>query len=138
MKTGGMMRIGLRTQLLAPTMAILIIGIALSSWFSSKQAADALRDELVDSTEHILETASIALSTYNKSVAGGVKVLARDETIQRMCAVPGEGLKLAANRLLKEAAESFPNLYGANLVGLDGTIIASSDPEEVGTTSSAP
>jgi len=129
------MRIGLGVQLLAPTLASIALSLTLSGLYSFHKTSEAIREEVLDSTEHLLETLVHDLTAYQQAIGGAVKLAAGDEAIRKLCAPGGvdQDAATTAGRFLKRILDSFPTVVGANLVDLSGNVIAASDPKEAGT-----
>lgn len=127
------MRVGLRTQLLVPILGVIFLSLGFSGLYSFDKAVEAMRGEMLDTTGQLLGAVNHDLTAYLQSAQGVVKLAAGDEQLIAMFAAPGPQTRAAADKRLKEMLAGFPAIVGANLVDLAGTVVAASDPKEVGT-----
>jgi len=119
------MKLGLRSKLLVPTVAAVIVSMALASFFSSRKASDELWTELLNSSKVIAGNLTSSAGSFASDVRGAVVLQAGNEKVQRVLADPSAENRQAAHEALVALTQFDKSIQGANILNASGELVAS-------------
>lgn len=133
----------LKSRLIMLVLLVSIIPITLIGYLSYMSGKNALRNRMLDSLTAIAESRETAIILYLKAKAGRTIDFASDGFIRNSCAISenpelsveddSEDVLLRLNRyLVKDKMSLDREIYGINVIDLNGTVIASTMDSEIG------
>jgi methyl-accepting chemotaxis protein len=126
------MKLGLRSKLLVPTVAAVIVSMALASYFSSRRASDELWAELLNSSKVISGNLANSAGSFGSDLIGAVTLHARNGKIMRaLTDGSAESLKDAHDALV-DLTKFDESIQAANILDTKGDTVTSSDPKATG------
>ncbi len=126
------MKAGLRTKLLLPTIGIVILSMALASYFSARKASDQLWAELLNSARQLTSSLNLSLAMFTDDIKGAVRLGSGNETLPGVLRENTPETMAKAVETLKALAGFDAAIQGANLLDKAGNVLASSDPGTTG------
>jgi len=126
------MKLGLRSKLLLPTIAAVVVSMALASYFSSRKASEELWAELLNSSRILAGNLASGVGSFSGDVKAAVVLQAQNGKIKRaLTEGTPESLKEAREALI--ALNKFDeSLQGTNILSAKGDVIATDAGEAKG------
>jgi methyl-accepting chemotaxis protein len=122
------MKIGLRTKILGPTLAIVVVCMVAASVFSARKGSNELWNDLINTAQHLVNNLSRSLGMFAEDLQGAVVLLARDPAVGQVLARNSPEARQAASTVLVALTKFNTAIQGANILDKDGNVVASSDP----------
>jgi len=126
------MKLGLRSKLLVPTIAAVVVSMALASYFSSRKASEELWTELLNSSRILAGNLASGVGSFSGDVKAAVVLQAQNGKIKRALTDGSpESFKEAREALI--ALNKFDeSLQGTNLLTAKGDVIVTDAGEAKG------
>jgi methyl-accepting chemotaxis protein len=131
------MKWNLNNKFIVPMVALIVIGMGVSTTISYFKARDALKATVIDNVQHIANNTSEMVVSWvqdrkldvnNWSKQDLLKTAIQDTTV-------GEDARKSANLWLADLKEAYKYYESLNVAGASGLLIASANPEIVGKVS---
>lgn len=128
------MKLSLRVKLLAPTLCVVALTVALLSWSSYRTAREALISDMELQLQRINSTALGHIESWVGDRKLDVDLLASSPILQLCTQETPAGVesRKAANEEMIRAVKVFGHYDRINITNIKGLAIASSDPQAVG------
>jgi len=126
------MKLGLRSKLLVPTIAAVVVSMALASYFSSRKASEELWTELLNSSRILAGNLASGVGSFSGDVKAAVVLQSQNGKIKRALTDGSpESFKEAREALI--ALNKFDeSLQGTNLLTAKGDVIVTDAGEAKG------
>jgi len=126
------MKAGLRSKLLLPTIGAVIVCMALSSYFSSKKAADELWSELLNSSQVLARNLSSSAGSFAGDMRGAVVLQSHNDKVKRAINDPSAENFTEARQVLVDLTKFDESIQGVNVLDKNGEVVLGDDPKAKG------
>src|SRR5512142_1691216 len=117
------MKAGLRAKLLIPILAAVIVSMGAAGYFSATNASQALSEDLVSTSKHIVQGLSVALGVFADGIRDATALQSTKESVVRVFADKNPETLKAARETLKELMRFDEAIQGANLLDTKGDVV---------------
>lgn len=126
------MKLKLRSQILLPTLLVVIVGMAIATLLSYQASKDALQDTIHDQMKQMTVGLSKQIDNWVADLASDIQTLARQEAMRAPLEQPDGAAAAAANHILQDMAKEYSSYELLAVAGRDGTVVAASEQRFVG------
>ncbi|MGE0086872.1 MAG: methyl-accepting chemotaxis protein [Desulfococcaceae bacterium] len=125
---------GLRTKFLLPTIAIIIMAISVSTWFSHTESKKALEKAMIEQIRGIADSLAVHLASWAKRAQMDISIWSEQTICQ--ASIPetflGQSARKSFSLLLERLKADYGFYENISLLNANGLVIASSEPEQIG------
>lgn len=128
------MKLSLRNRMLLPIIAVIFIGMGVSSYMAYRSARDSLYDASINYVETVTSSLALQVDLWVKDLKADLTVLAEEEAVTELAEYGGADPSMVArtNMALKRFFDKYDFYNIIALTDLNGVAVASSNESKVG------
>ncbi len=129
------MQWNLKNKFLIPMITLIVVGMGVSSTVSYVKSRNALKAAIIEDVKHIANSTSEMMISWIKDRKLDVKNWGEQEVLKDAIkdTFEGRAARKAANRWLSLLKTEYQHYESIDVAGLDGTVIASPNPDVIDT-----
>ncbi|MCK9294948.1 MAG: methyl-accepting chemotaxis protein [Desulfobulbaceae bacterium] len=128
------MKLSLQNRFLLPVVALIIVGMGISSFISYVRSRDAIQDSVTRQIVQLTDSTVQMLEFWINSCKKDISIWSRQEIYQTALkdSSEGEAARQAANQFLAKVKEEYPFYENICLADAKGVLLAAADPAVLG------
>lgn len=130
------MKLNLRGKILFPTILVVLVGLALSGYLNYRSSKVALEKTIDGQLTEMTRSLAGQFEGWIDGLSKDIEIFSQRDVIRKALNADSEDQRLAASAAAGSALEVMLKEYGGyegfHVAGLDGLVVASSDPAAVG------
>ena len=128
------MKWNLKNKFLVPMITLIVVGLGLSSVISYVKSHDALKAAIVGDVKHIANATSDMMVTWIEDRKRDVENWGHQELLKKATkdTIIGKAARKTTNKWLSRLKDEYRYYETIDLIGLDGIVIASPNPDIIG------
>lgn len=130
------MKLNLRGKILFPTILVVLVGLALSGYLNYRSSKIALESTINGQLTEMTRSLAGQFEGWIDGLSKDIEIFAKRDVIRKALHADSEEQRLATSAAASSALEAMLKEYGGyegfHVAGMDGLVVASSDPAAVG------